>query len=134
MAAENENPIGLTPKLGKGQLANQHRQADGAGLIPARRRIVWAAFFMACASWLVLTPVWVYCSPGGLADRVIGALFSPPYRAGKHVAHLIFRDSSLRNATAYYIAPFLGAIGEVLFLMGLWVIGMGLVRWIRGKE
>ena len=96
-----------------------------------RRRDVGWAFLLGCFSWLVLTPVWIRATPGGVADRLIGGLFSPAYRVGKHLAHVVFPNSSIPNTTAYYVTPLIGVAGEVLLLISLWLIGIGGVRWTR---
>jgi hypothetical protein len=108
------------------------------GILTFKRRDAVLAFLLACCSWLVLTPIWIYSSPGGLADRVIGGLFYVPYRLGKHLAHVVFHDHgpdrAIRNTTGYYVAPLMGIAGEVLLLMALWFIAIQMVRWMRAKK
>jgi len=99
-----------------------------------RRRDVGWAFLLGCFSWLVLTPVWIRATPGGVADRLIGGLFSPAYRVGKHLAHVVFPNSSIPNTTAYYVAPLIGVAGELLLLILLWLIGIGVVRWTQSPK
>jgi hypothetical protein len=98
------------------------------------RRDVSLAVLLACLSWFVLTPIWIHSSPGGLVDRAIEGLFYLPYRAGKHLAHVVFPDGATRNTTRYYAAPLMGAMGEVFLLMALWFIGIRVVRWQRAEK
>ena len=104
------------------------------GILRSERWAVGLAFLLACFSWCVLTLVWILSPPGGIADRSIGALFSPAYSVGKHLAHIVFPNSSNRNPIAYHVAPLTGAAGEVLLLTVLCLIGIGVVRWMRASK
>jgi hypothetical protein len=105
------------------------RSNCGLAISNLRFRDLVLAFLLACFSWLVLTPIWIHASPGGLADTIIGGLFHVPYRVGKHFAHLLFPDSVTRNTTRYYLAPMMGIAGEILLLTALWLAGIRVVRW-----
>ena len=102
-------------------------------LLPITPRDVGLAFFLGCSSWLVLTPLWNHAVRGGLVDRALEMLFSPSYRVGKHLGHVIFPNSETRNATGALVAPFMGVAGEVLFLTALWVIAISRIRWKRAR-
>jgi len=92
------------------------------------------AFLLACISWLALTLVWTHASPGGLSDRIVGILLSPSYRVGKHLAHLCFPNQSGRNIIGYYLAPLFGVATEVAFFMALWLVGIGIRRWMNTRR
>jgi hypothetical protein len=120
---------------------NQHRMElyePFRRMLAFERRDLGSAFLLACCSWFVLTPIWIYSSPDGLADRVIGGLFRVPYRWGKLLAHLVFPDlgpdNTIRNTTGYYVAPLMGIAGEVLLLAVLWLIGIRIVRWMHAEK
>jgi hypothetical protein len=105
-----------------------------SGSSRSKRRDAVIAFVLACASWLVLTPIWIHASQGGWVDRVIGGLFYLPYRAGKHFAHVVFPNDATRNTTGYYAAPLMGVAGEVLFLMVLWFVSVRIWNRIRNRS
>lgn len=95
---------------------------------------VTTAFFLGFLSWLLLMPIWIHSSPGGLVDRVIGTVFSPAYLAGKHLAHLAFPNSENRNTTAHLVAPLTGVAGELLELMTLWFVGIRVLYTLRARR
>ena len=100
-----------------------------SSVLRIRVRDLFLAFLLGCCSWVLLTPLWNHALQGGLLDKILGALLSPAYRLGKHLAHAIFPNSGARNATGTYIAPLMGVVAEVLFLMALWTIAISLIRW-----
>jgi len=99
-----------------------------------RFRDLVLAFLLACASWLILTPIWVHASPGGIVDTIIGGMFHVPYRAGKHLAHVLFPDSATRSTTRYYLAPIFGVAGEILILTSVWLTGFSVVRLRQARK
>jgi hypothetical protein len=107
--------------------------------IPVRKRRDFglAALLSGC-SWLVLTPIWIHSSKGGLADRAIEGLFSLPYRVGKHVAHLLFPDHgvnhAIRNNTGYYLGPLMGVGGELVFLMAIFFLAIRVARHMQSGK
>jgi hypothetical protein len=105
--------------------------AAARGKLRIRARDLFFAFLLGCSSWFVLMPVWNHAPQGGLLDKLLGGLFSPAYRLGKHLAHVIFPNNGARNTTGTYIAPVMGVVAEVLFLMALWTIAISLIRWRR---
>ena len=98
-----------------------------------KRRAVGLAFLLAIPSWFVLVGIWVHSSTGGTADRVLGGLLSPAYRAGQHVGQIIFPDCAMPRATLARCSLF-GVMGEFLLLMLLCYIGIRVVRRVQGKE
>jgi hypothetical protein len=102
----------------------------------SRRRLrdLVLASLLACASWLILMPIWIHASPGGLTDKIIGGMFHVPYRAGKHLAHVLFPDSAARSTTRYYLAPMFGVAGEILLLTAVWLAGFGVVRLRQARK
>jgi len=99
-----------------------------------RRRDVGLAFLLALASWVALTVLWTYASSGGFTDRIVGDLLSPAYRVGKHVAHLCFPNYGSRNTIGYYFAPLFGIAAEIVCLMGLWLFGISIRRWMYDRK
>ena len=93
-----------------------------------RTRDLFFAFLLGCCSWFVLTRMWNRAPQGGLLDKVLGTLLFPPYRLGKHLAHVIFSNEGTRNITGAHVAPFVGVAVEILFLMALWTIAISLFR------
>jgi hypothetical protein len=99
-----------------------------------RLRDLVLAFLLACTSWLILTPIWIHASAGGLADKIIGGLFHVPYRVGKHLAHVLFPDSATRSTTRYYLAPMMGVAGEIVFLTAVCLAGICVVRSRQARK
>jgi hypothetical protein len=75
--------------------------------------------------------IWLYATPGGLADGLIGGLFALPYRAGRHLARVVFTGSSVRDPVAYRVAPLIGVATEILVLTFVWLVIARLVRRVR---
>ncbi|MBV8477230.1 MAG: hypothetical protein JOZ36_11235 [Acidobacteria bacterium] len=98
------------------------------------RRVAGLASLLGSMTWLVVIPIWTYSASGGIVDRTIGALLDVPYRAGKHLAHVLFPDVSVPNAKAYYAAPLLGAAAEILLFMALWGAILAMFRLSRGEK
>jgi hypothetical protein len=100
----------------------------GGGFFGLKFRDVGVGLLLACISWFLLTALWTMATPGGLYDKIVGGLFSLPYRAGKHLTHVMLPNTSVRNATAYYIAPVVGIGSEILFLLLLWLAVLAIAR------
>lgn len=105
-------------------------QAPG-GFCGLRFRDLGVGLLLACISWFVLTALWTIAKPGGVYDKIVGGLFSIPYRAGKHLTHLALPNTSVRSATAYYLAPVVGIGAEILALLILWLAAMAFARSAR---
>jgi hypothetical protein len=103
-------------------------------MVNLRFRDFGLAFLLACFSWLILTPIWIHASPGGLVDTIIGGMFHIPYRVGKHLAHVLFPDSATRNTTRYYLAPIIGVAGEIVLLTALWLTAICVVYWRQSPK
>src|SRR5215469_218350 len=104
------------------------------GLFGLKLRDLAVGLLLACFSWFLLTAVWTVAPPGGLYDKIVGGLFSIPYRAGKHLTHVVLPNTSVRNATAYYLAPVVGICSEILLLLLLWLTVIAIGRLARGAR
>lgn len=104
------------------------------GLFALKLRDLAIGLLLACISWFLLTAVWTVATPGGLYDKIVGGLFSIPYRAGKHLTHVILPNTSVRNASAYYLAPVVGICSEILLLLLFWLTMIAIARLARGTR
>ena len=104
------------------------------GFFALKLRDLAVGLLLACISWFLLTAAWTVATPGGLYDKVVGGVFSIPYRAGKHLTHVILPNTSVRNATAYYLAPVVGICSEILLLLLLWLTLIAIGRLARGTR
>jgi len=104
------------------------------GFFGLKLRDLAVGLLLACISWFLLTAVWTVATPEGLYDKIVGGLFSIPYRAGKHLTHIILPNTSIRNATAYYLAPLVGVCSEILLLLLLWLTVIAIARLARGTR
>ena len=104
------------------------------GFFGLRFRDLGIGFLLACISWFALTAIWTTAKPGGVYDKIVGGLFSIPYRAGKHLTHVALPNTSVRSATAYYLAPVVGICTEILALLLLCLAAMAIARSARGTR